>query len=119
MDRIVAVDSKSRDGPDEVEAWFRQAGIEMTFPRQYAHLLTYDIVDFEGRRVPKLVFFNSQKNAVAQILVLRNEKFPHVGRLAVEHHDNTAPLIEEGPDCIYVVFFAGGGRDAFADLVTN
>ncbi len=118
---IATIDGRTATSAADVEEWFRQAGVAMTFPRQYSsnQLLTYDVVQYEGRRVPKLVFFNSAKGAAAQILVLPNDQF-RVQAAAEEWGrglrlpDTAHTLqVEEGTDCVYVVFFAGGGPDAF------
>jgi hypothetical protein len=108
------VDGRLGQAPEEVEAWFRQAGVEMTCPRQYdySHLLTYDLVLFEGRRVPKLIFYNGNANTVAQVLVFRSDDFRVNGRLNLpmrlpggnpSHEVST----EEGADCVYFVSVLG------------
>ncbi len=62
---------------DEVEQWFKDKGVEMATWRQldHQHLWSYDVIDFQGRRVPKLVFFNPDRNAVAEVIVLRTSQF--------------------------------------------
>ena len=67
--------------PEDVEEWFAAAGLTMQAPRDfdYRHLMTYDVVEFEGRRVPKLVFYRpnerNDSSAWAQVLVLSKKQF--------------------------------------------
>jgi len=78
VDRDIA---QVKDGdPNKVEEWFRKQGVEMTTWRQLDHSLlwTYDVVEFNGRRVPKLVFFQPSadgRGAIAQVIVLRRDQF--------------------------------------------
>jgi hypothetical protein len=63
--------------PGDIQQWYHERGIEMAVWSQLdqRHLWTFDIVEFQGRRVPKLVFFNSDKQAMAEVIVLRTSQF--------------------------------------------
>jgi anti-sigma factor (TIGR02949 family) len=63
--------------PVEVQQWYAERGIEMETWHQIDHqyLWTFDIVEFRGRRVPKLIFYRDDRNAIAQVLVLRTKEF--------------------------------------------
>jgi hypothetical protein len=41
----------------------------------HQQLWWFDIVEFQGRRVPKLVFVNREKTAIAEVFVLRKSVF--------------------------------------------
>jgi hypothetical protein len=67
---------------DVVEKWFNDQGVEMAAWRELNHddLWFYDIIEFQGRRVPKLVFYRPEKkdgrpSVIAQVIVLRTNQF--------------------------------------------
>jgi Putative zinc-finger len=63
--------------PDDVEQWYRDQGIEMIAWRQldYNLLWTYDVVHYQGQRVPKLIFYSRDPSAIAEVLVVRESQF--------------------------------------------
>ena len=78
VDTQYAVENANRDtDPDRVEAWFKAQGVEMVTWRQLDHrqLWSYDVAEFRGRRVAKLVFLNRAQPAIAQVIVLRTSQF--------------------------------------------
>jgi hypothetical protein len=78
VDTVRVQDDFNRDtDPDSVEAWFKKQGVEMEAWRQldHRHLLFYDIGEFHGRRVARLVFFNRDRPAVAEVFVLPVRRF--------------------------------------------
>lgn len=62
--------------PEAVERWYRDRGIDMQTWRQLDHRLlwTYDVIEFQGQRVPKLIFRN-RLGGVAEVIVLRTDRF--------------------------------------------
>jgi hypothetical protein len=88
--------SRHGDPPETVRDWFKEQGVEMAaLPDQlpHAYLWNYGVGEFKGRRVARLVFFNAEKNAVADVLVLSTALF--------DTHE-----LAEGPDVqnTYVVY---------------
>lgn len=78
---IVDTELVGRHGaePDAVEHWYADHGIEMATWRQLDHryLWSFDIVEFRGRRVPKLIFYKDDQgpSAIAEVLVLSTRQF--------------------------------------------
>jgi hypothetical protein len=70
------ISSKHTD-PEKVEEWFKEQGVEMVAWRQLDHTLlwTYDVVEIQGQRVPKLIFVRRDPPAVAEVIVLRRDRF--------------------------------------------
>jgi hypothetical protein len=66
---------------EHVQQWYRDRGIEMgTLPQfEYQYLWSCDVVDFQGRRVPKLIFYREADArtgaAMAQVLVIQDQQF--------------------------------------------
>jgi anti-sigma factor (TIGR02949 family) len=80
MEAVVEIASRQQTSPEDVERWFAEHGIEMKTPGQldYQYIWTFDIVEFAGRRVPKLVFFKDRDEksaAILQVLVLSASEF--------------------------------------------
>jgi hypothetical protein len=106
------VASRAGNSADDVEQWFHGAGLHMSAPRQFdfRQLIAYDVVEFEGRRVPKLVFFHpSERNeraSVAQVLVLRVDEFSptNLPRRAQLHSLTSHTISEENSETFSLVF---------------
>jgi hypothetical protein len=112
---------------DKVEDWYRLHGVDMVAWRQLDHtyLWTYDIVEIQGRRVPKLIFCRDVNGriAVAQVIVLRSTRFN-----TADLHDLTGVngklsrvIIERSsdPDWVYVVGTTEGDLSAFLIQAAN
>ena len=65
--------------PESVEAWFRERRLTMAAPREYDYtfLQSLEVVEFKGRRVPKLIFYRerSSRSTMAEVLVLSTAQF--------------------------------------------
>ncbi|MBV8614229.1 MAG: hypothetical protein JOY66_10725 [Acetobacteraceae bacterium] len=70
------INGQPRD-PDEVKQWYRERGIEMEPLRtfEHAYLWSLEVMELDGRRVAKLVFFNPDRAAIAQVIVLPAHQF--------------------------------------------
>ncbi len=65
--------------PESVEAWFREQRLTMAAPREYdyTYLQSLEVVEFQGRRVPKLIFYRERASraTMAEVLVLSSAQF--------------------------------------------
>ncbi len=65
--------------PEAVEAWFREHRLTMAAPREYdySYLQSLEVVEFKGRRVPKLIFYRERvgRATMAEVLVLSTAQF--------------------------------------------
>lgn len=118
-----AVDGQARNAPEQVEQWFAEAGLPMKFPPNFndRYLLSYDIVQFQGRSVPKLVFFREgDRCAVAQVLVLDENRFL-VSDESGRPVDAMQPIARttynvwpmQGQDSVYLVYYTSATLDPF------
>jgi hypothetical protein len=69
--------SDNPQSPQEVEDWFERKNLTMTFPRQFdsGKLNAIYVADFQGRRVPKLVFLDRASGSAAHVYVLSDRQF--------------------------------------------
>src|SRR5262245_60926337 len=60
-----------------VEDWFEKRNLTMAFPRQFdsGKLNAIYVADFQGRRVPKLVFIDRASGSAAHVYVLSDRQF--------------------------------------------
>jgi len=108
--------------PAYVEQWFADRGIDMVSWRRAKHeyLWTFDIVDFRGRRVPKLIFSKEEGTAaVAEVLVLSTRQFDTRDLPEGENNGWVSKISVERPDADFVYLIATnapGGPDAFCPV---
>jgi hypothetical protein len=127
-DRIVIeLDRQTANGPDKVEEWFREQGFAMIAPTNigeggaqlnYTLLDSYGFAQFQGVRVPELVFFHQGSgNALARIYVVSDRLFkvdeqnlrPAVGS---NHRVQVIPHPDQ-PHVFYVVIYTGENLKPF------
>ncbi len=100
---------RQRVDPTEVEQWYAEHGIKMSTWGELDHryLWTFDIVEFRGRRVPKLIFFRDDQSppAIAEVLVLDTSQFDTHELPAQQINAGSLRVIVERPtsDYVYVV----------------
>ncbi len=113
--------------PEDVEGWFKDRGLVLLAPRQlnYRLLDSCDIVEVQGRRVPKLLFVHRGEGraAVAHVYVLAQAQFDWASR-PLEKMSISSHTIEERtfPDLpfLYLFVYTGESLDPFfADLPVN
>jgi hypothetical protein len=80
FDSVAADDvfnGKVGNSPDDVEKWYQSKGVDMAAWRQLNHdyLWSYDIIEFKGRRVAKLLFYRQDNRSIAQVIVLPRNRF--------------------------------------------
>jgi hypothetical protein len=92
----------------EVEAIFKKKGLDARVPPAFdCRLLDHiDVVQFKGRRVPKLTFANPEKGAVADVLILSARQFRTEGL----QQDNSVRIEHEG-EFIYLICPRGNLAD--------
>jgi hypothetical protein len=92
---------------DRVEEWYRKRGVDMVAWRQLDHtyLWTYDIIEIQGQRVPKLIFCRevNGRSAIAQVIVLRADRFNTTDLHETVGNLKTFVEREIHPDWVYVV----------------
>jgi hypothetical protein len=114
-------------GPENVQAWFReQRHVVMVPPKQfnYLYLADYDVVEWQGRKVPKLVFFRPDDNASARarVYVVTTEQFdlsrlpPPGGPYDVDDSERFQVWqCDSAPGTRYVIFYTGDNLDPLLD----
>jgi hypothetical protein len=75
--------------PESVEAWFRDQRLTMAAPREYdyTYLQSLEVIEFQGRRVPKLIFYRERggRATLADVLVLSSRQFRLDDLQAIDH----------------------------------
>jgi hypothetical protein len=116
--------------PENVQIWLQEhRHVNFTPPAafDYSYLADYDAVEWQGKRVPKLVFFRSDPYARARVYVVSSDRFdladlPSVGgpyefddsgeRLQVWEPKDTPP----GRSTIrYLIFYSGESLEPLLD----
>jgi hypothetical protein len=105
---------RSRSGFDDVEDWFHHRGLAMKRPPGFdgRFLQSFDVVDFQGRRAPKLVFRRSsdQGPIVAYVVVLdRRFSIPEADHPLV----GSSVHVLTNDELTYLVYVTGGPLDSF------
>jgi hypothetical protein len=90
--------------PDKVEEWFKEQGVEMATWRQLDHSLlwTYDVVEIRGQRVPKLIFVRRDRPAVAEVIVLRKDRFETKDLYGIPNNFSNHVIVERSVNEAYV-----------------
>ncbi len=122
-DAAVEIVQRKNLDPDQVERWYAERGIEMVSCRQFDHnyLWTFDVVEFRGQRVPKLIFYRDVKGTpvILQVLVLPTKHFDtsELQATTIPFPEQSVEISVQRPesDDGYVYLFVGGqnGLDAF------
>lgn len=104
---------------ERVDQWLRQEGYDSGAPSRfdYALLVSCGMAEFQGRKVPELVFL--QGTAHARVYLLRTTDFDIKASLAVQRHAQsgafTAELIEDAAASrvAYLVVYTGDSLTPF------
>jgi hypothetical protein len=116
MPQIVAlVEQKSLKDPDKVEEWFQAQGIEMQAPRQFRYdkFRDCDVVRFQGRLVPMLLFHDPAREVLAQVYVLSARQFRLDDLAGAERQSHTISILPqpaENPEVVYLVVHTPPGE---------
>lgn len=101
--------------PSTVENWFRDRGVEMTAPLDfnYALLKNYDVTEYEGKRVPLLLFMSG--NELAEVRVLPAKQFQPPD---VDHYPGSGCTVvwrsyPADKRFSYLIRYTGGSLDPF------
>jgi hypothetical protein len=101
--------------PSTVENWFRDRGLEMAAPPDfnYALLSYYDVTEYDGKRVPLLLFRSGNDQAVVRVLPAKQfvppdvERFPGSGCTVVWRSHPSDKRFG------YLVVYTGASLDTF------
>jgi RNA polymerase sigma-70 factor (ECF subfamily) len=108
--------------PEKLEEWFADMGVPIAAPTQfnYDYLESYDTVDFQGKKVPKLLFIqrgDGGHTAIAHVYVLSNRRFkfedPLPSDVALSNHTITLFRHPELAEFVYLVVYTGRSLDPF------
>jgi hypothetical protein len=105
--------------PATVEEAFEKMGVVMTAPTQfdYALLESFELADFQGRKVPKLLFVAPKDQLVAHVAhvyVLSERQFNTEDTPAsTGYRDRHQIRVFPGPGFVYLVIYTGGSLDPF------
>ncbi len=121
---ISKVDGGTAATPDAVESWFsEQRNISMQAPREFNFELleSYDDVDFQGRRVPRLTFFSrgdrDNRASLAHVYVLSSSHFHLPGPLQGQHYRLSTAThhieIRDLGEFIYLIIHTGSSLEPF------
>jgi hypothetical protein len=121
VDALVAEEAINGRKAESMKQWFAERGIDMEPWTLIDHstLWTYDVVEFQGQRVPKLIFYsNRDRGAVAEVLVLRADRFNthdlNHGRGFPGQTPNQILVDKQSnPEFVYLAGFYEGNQDAF------
>jgi anti-sigma factor (TIGR02949 family) len=111
------VTGRQEVAPDDVEQWYAERGIDMATWRQLDHryLWTFDIVEFRGRRVPKLIFYKEEQGGIMEVLVLPASQFDtHDLQSGELNAQSRISVAKPGTDYVYLIATnAAASRDTF------
>jgi hypothetical protein len=118
--------ARATNSPERVEDWFREHGIAMVAPTRfndaqlnYALLDSYGLGDFQGCRVPQLLFFQPAGGAaLARVYVLSGSAFNLDDPAAATSAAGSGHRVEvfrhpDRPDVAYVVIYTGESLSPF------